>query len=120
MRTLLNVVCGLTLAASAWLGVMFVVLHHPGFERGLVMASLFALQSLLAVAVTNHWLGGLAWRSLSIAGAIGLGWAGGRAVIDNLNNSHFEGYVLIIGFLLISQSLLTLLASSSKVHQFGN
>ena len=120
MRTLLSGLCLLTVAASAWLGLMFVVLQRPGFERGVVMSGLFVLQSLLALAVVNRWVSGRAWAFPALAGAAGLIWAGTRAVLANLSGSHFEGYALVIGFLLTLQGILTLLASSSKVHQFGN
>ena len=114
MRALLNLVCGSTIVASAWLGTMFVVLHRPGFERGLLMASLFGLQSLLVLAVTNGWLTGLGWRLLALAGATGLIWTGARAVATNLSSSHFEGYAFILGILLIAQALLTILATIVK------
>ena len=120
MRTLLIGVCGLAIAASAWLVVMSLVLHHPGFERIALTATLLLLQSLLVVAVARGWVAGTAWRALSLAGAVAMAWTGVRVVIENLSSNHFEGYALVIGILLILQALLTPLASSSKVHQFGN
>jgi hypothetical protein len=120
MRALLIAVCGLTLVATAWLGVMSVVLHHPGFERVALTAALFALQSLLVIGVAGGWLGGSAWRVLSFMGAAAVAWTGVRAILANLSSNHFEGYVLVIGVLLVLQALLTPLTLSSKVHQFGN
>ena len=120
MRTLLIAVCGLTVAASVWLGVMSVVLRHPGFERLALTAALFALQSLLVIGVTGGWLGGFAWRVLSLLGAAAIAWTGVRVVLDDLSSNHFEGYAMVIGVLLVLQALLTPLTPSSKVHQFGN
>ena len=127
MRGPLNAVCGLTIAASTWLGVMFVILHRPGYERGPAMSVLFALQSVLALAVINGWLTGVWWRGIALIGAAALAWAGTSALLANINGPHFEGYAVVIGFLLILQGLLTilqlittLLTPSSKVHQFGN
>ena len=127
MRALLTAICALTIVAAGWLGVMFVVLHRPGWERGAGLSALFAVQSLLALAVANSWLSGAWWRAVALVGALALTWAGISALISNLNSSHFEGFALIIGVLLVLQGLLTaghliptLLASSSKVHQFGN
>jgi hypothetical protein len=120
MRLLLNGLCAVTIAASAWLGVMFVVLQRPGFERGAAVAALFAVQSLLAIAVANGWLSGAMWRAVALAGAAGLTWAGTLALIRNLNGPHFEGYALIIGILLILQglaTLLTLLVKSAPIRQ---
>jgi hypothetical protein len=127
MRTVLTAICALAIAASAWLGVMFVVLHRPGWERGAAVSALFVAQSLLASAATNRWLAGFWWRLIASAGAVALAWRGASAVISNLNSSYFEGYALVIGVLLALQGLLTLVhliptlpTPSSKVHQFGN
>ena len=120
MRALLNAVCGITVAASVWLGVMFVVLHRPEYERGVAMSMLFVLQSLLALAVANVWLSGVAWRVAATAGAAGLVWAGISAVVGTISGSHFEGYALILGLLLILQGLLTvtqLIRPSSPLRQ---
>ena len=114
VRTLLNVLCGLTIAASAWLGLMFVVLHRPGFERGAGMAALFVLQSLLAVLVANGWLSGVLWRAVTMAGAAGLAVTGAFVVGRTLNGLHFEGYLLVIGVLLTLQGVTTLLSLINK------
>jgi hypothetical protein len=127
MRIALNVLCGFTLAACLWLSVMFVVLHRPGFERGLAMSLMFVAQSLLTLAVVNHRLAARAWRIPAGAGAAGIVWAGGNAIAQTLNSQHFEGFALLIGAALVLQGLLTgqdlittHFTSSSKVHQFGN
>ena len=127
MRAVLTTVCALTIAASIWLGVMFVVLHRPGFERGLGISALFVLQSLLAVAVIHQRLGQPWWRAVTFVGAVALIWAGTSAVLASLNGPHFEGYAVLIGALVLLQGLLTMLqlitllfSQSSKVHQFGN
>jgi len=114
VRTLLNVLCGLTIAASAWLGVMFVVLHRPGFERGAGMACLFVLQSLLAVLVANGGLSGVLWRGLALVGAVGLSVTGAFLVGRDLKGPHFEGYLLVIAVLLTLQGLTTLLSLINK------
>jgi hypothetical protein len=107
MRAILTGLCGLTLAASAWLGTMFVVLHRPGYERGFGMSVLFALQSLLALAVARQWVSGGLWRAAAVAGAAGLVWTGTAALTANLTAPHFEGFALIVGLLLVLQGLLT-------------
>ena len=127
MRTLTNLVCGFGVVACSWLAVMFVVLHRPGFERGALIAALFVVQSLLALATVNDVLQATAWRLLALAGAAGIVWAGSRAVAETVSSPHFEGYALIIGTSLVLQGLLTVwqlipirFPSSSKVHPFGN
>ena len=127
MRSILTVVCALTVAASTWLGVMFVVLHRPGYEGGLGISSLFVLQSLLAAAVINQWLEHRGWRALTLAGAAALAAAGTSTIASNVSGPHFEGYALVIGALLLLQGVLTILQlitsrldPSSKVHQLGS
>ena len=127
MRIVLNALCGLSAAACLCLAAMFVVLHRAGFERGLVLSLLFAAQSLFALAVLNRRLSGNAWRLLALAGAVGIVWAGGKAIANTLTGPHFEGFALIIGAALLLQGLLTSqqlitrrFTPSSKVHQFGD
>jgi hypothetical protein len=127
MRTLSSVVCACGVVACSWLAVMFIVLHHPGFERGAAMSLLFVLQSLLALATINGLLSSLAWRVLTLVGAAGIVWAGVQAVAGALSNPHFEGFAVLIGSALVLQGLLTAgqlipkcFSSSPKVHQFGN
>jgi hypothetical protein len=127
MRNLLIAVCGLSIAACTWLAVMFVVLHRPGYERGAAVSAVFVMQGLLAIAVACGWLSGMVWRFTAAGGALAIAAAGTYAIGRTVTGRHFEGYILIIGLLLIAQSILTigqlitpLITSSSKVHQFGN
>jgi hypothetical protein len=127
MRIALNVLCGFTLLASSWLAVMFLVLHRPGYERGVSLSLVFILQSLLTLGVTTGLLSALWWRLLAVTGVVGIVWAGAAAVSNTLTGSHFEGYALIIGVALVLQGLLTagllitpLFTFSSKMHRFGN
>jgi len=127
MRLPLNTLCGFTLLASSWLAVMFIVLHRPGYERGVSLALVFIIQSLLTLGVTTGLLSALWWRLLAVAGAAGIVWAGGAAVANTLSGAHFEGYALIIGVALVLQGLLTAgqlitghFTFSSKMHRFGN
>ena len=120
LRVLLNVLAALTIAASSWLGVMFFVLHRPGFERGAALAMLFVLQSLLALAVANGFLTGFVWRVIAMAGAAILAAVGAFLVGRTLNGPHFEGYLLIIGILLTLQgitALLHLIVKSAPIRQ---
>jgi len=127
MRIALNTLCGFTLLASVWLAVMFVVLHRPGYERGVSLALIFVVQGLLTLGVTTGLLSALGWRLLAVAGAAGIIWAGGAAVSTTLTSAHFEGYALILGIALVVQGLLTAgqlvtigPTLSSKLHRFGN
>jgi hypothetical protein len=127
MRTILHTLCGFTLLAASWLAVMFVVLHRPGYERGVSMSLIFVIQSLLTMGVSTDIVSGPSWRILAGLGGAGIIWVGGVAVANTLDNAHFEGYVLVIGVALALQGLVTLQqlittsrTRSSEVHQFGN
>ena len=125
MRTLLNLTCWASAAACSWLTVMFVVVHRPGFERGLAFAIFFVLQSLLVVAISSGIASAPVWRVAALAGACGIIVSGGMAVANTLSSNHFEGFVLVIGTLLVLQGILTVpklitpgFGASSKVHHF--
>ena len=127
MRVVLNVLCGFTVVASLWLAVMFVVLHRPGFEVGVLESVLFVAQASLTLAVVNRLIDKLLCRAVVLAGAVGILCAGFAAVASTLHARHFEGFALVIGGALVLQGVVTLqhlitsrFASSSKVHQFGN
>ena len=127
MRTVLHTLCGFTLLAASWLAVMFVVLHRPGYERGVSMSVIFMMQSLLTIGVSTGRVSEASWRVLAGFGAAAIVWAGSAAVANTLNTAHFEGYALVIGVALTLQGLLTLhqliptsRTPSSEVHQFGN
>jgi hypothetical protein len=108
MRTVLTGMCCFTIAASCWLAIMSILLHHPGYQNQTAVALLFVVQSLLTLGV----LAGLpadAWTRVLVAlGATGVVAAGGRAIALNLTRPHFEGYAVVIGTALVVQGLLTL------------
>ena len=108
MRTLLAGVCGFTIAASAWLASMALVLHRPGNGFLIVLALLFVLQSLLTLGLLAGRLRGTGARAVVALGAAGIAVCGGHAIASNLARPHFEGYAVFIGAALILQGLLTL------------
>ena len=127
MRAMLSVLCGLTIAASCWLGAMFVVLHRAGYQRGVAISALLLLQSLLTLGVAAKILASEWARTAAILGAASIVWLGGAAINRNLSGPHFEGYAVVVGAALVVQGLLTigLFASGSpalwdKVRQFVN
>src|SRR3954470_2175089 len=109
MRSLLNALCAVTAAACTWLGVMFLVLHRPGFEQGAVLSALFVVECGVSAACVNGWATHRAWRIAALLGGVLAATAGTALIVSNLNKSHFEGYLLIIGALLILQGTTTLL-----------
>jgi hypothetical protein len=114
MRTLLAGVACFTIAASAWLASMAVVLHRPGYPALVGLALLFVLQSLVTIGFLAVRPGGHGTRILLALGAAGIAVCGGHAIAANLARPHFEGYAVVIGAALILQGLLTLRSLSVR------
>lgn len=131
MRSTLLCLCCFTLAATAWLGVMETVLHHPGFALRIFCAVLLAGQSMATILfLTLRGRGrpsdfesvqlrpdpvmfaifrghGRLHILLIVGGALILVF-GISAVVSILKASHFEGYALLIGAALVVQGALTI------------
>lgn len=127
MRAILAALCGITIAASCWLGTMCVVLHRAGQQRGVALPVLFVLQSLLTLGVVARIFASVWARGAVGFGAAGIVWLGGAAIANNLSRPHFEGYAVVFGAILVVQGILTVglftsgrLAHWPKLHQFGN
>ena len=91
MKRVLLCLCFFTLAATAWLGIMEIILHHPGFGLRICLASLFAGQSLTIIFFLIFR--GRKWRFLlMLAGGL-TAIFGISTVVSILKAAHFEGYV---------------------------
>lgn len=109
MKQISMLLCGLVVAAAAWLGMMENVLRHPGFGTRTLVAACIAVQALATLLYLGRGgRGGLRW---GIAlGATAVMAVGASAAIRILNAPHFEGFVLIIGVLLVMEGVSTLLS----------
>ncbi len=96
-----------TAAAGVWLGLMENILKHAGYGGRTTIAACIAIQGL-ATLLLLLLDGRLLFRTLVLAGAIAIAILGAAAIKRILDAPHFEGFVLIIGFALIVQCLLTL------------
>jgi hypothetical protein len=107
MKSLLLCLCFFSLAATAWLGIMETILHHPGFILRIFVAFLLAAQSLTTIVfLILRGRGGM-----KILVALGGGLItifGVSAIVSILRAAHFEGYVLVIGCALVLQGALTI------------
>lgn len=107
MKSILLCLCFFSLAAMAWLGIMEIILHHPGFLLRILVAFLLAVQSLATIlSLVLRGRGGL-----KIPVALGGGLItvfGIAAVVSVLRAAHFEGYILVIGCAQILQGALTI------------
>ncbi|HEV2701275.1 MAG TPA: hypothetical protein VGV09_06575 [Steroidobacteraceae bacterium] len=107
MKSTLTWMCVATTLAGAWLAVMETVLKHPGFAGRSTIAACIVIQGIATVlCLMLH--GRSIFRLLVLAGAVGIAVLGAAAVIRILNAAHFEGFVLVIGAMLVVQGVLAL------------
>lgn len=107
MKVALTSMSVFTAAAGVWLAFMEQMLRHSGFAGRTAIAACIAIEgiaTLLFLALHGRSI----FRVIILSGAIGIGWLGASAVKRILDAAHFEGFVLIIGFALVSQCLLTI------------
>lgn len=93
--------------AGAWLAVMENLLRHDGYGTRTVVALFIAVQGLATLlfmlrSARRFWIATLS------PGAAGVTMIGAIAIWRILHSSHFEGFVLIIGAVLIVQGALTM------------
>jgi len=104
----LRCLCFCTALAGCWLGMMDLLLRHPGFGSQIVIAATIVSQALLTLAALRFdRYGGL--RAFAIIGSLTLLWIAGSALKATFSGAQFEGYVLLIALALIIQAILTLL-----------
>jgi hypothetical protein len=104
-----------TAAAGVWLAVMENILQHTGYAGRTVIAACMALQGVATLLVPM--LDGRAiFRALLAAGAVALGLCGAAAVERIMEGPHFEGFVLLIGCVLVTQGLLTVVVVFRPRH----
>ncbi|HEV2618741.1 MAG TPA: permease prefix domain 2-containing transporter [Acidobacteriaceae bacterium] len=105
-----------TALAGVWLGMMDVVLRHPGYGSQVVIAAMIVSQALLTLAALRFdRSGGL--RATATAGSLIVLWIAGRALIAALRGPHFEGYILLISSALMVQATLALLTLPGRKGQ---
>src|SRR2546422_5465970 len=112
MKTALTAMCVLLLLATGYLSLSLIILNPPraNFPLWFTLATIFIVQSVLTLIAmrTPHppsWL-----RMLVAAGGCVLVALAVWRVRATLNSSHFEGYNLLLGAMLVVQGVLTLAA----------
>jgi hypothetical protein len=104
----LRLLCFCTALAGGWLGMMDILLRHPGYRSQLVIAATIVSQAALTVAALRFHR----YRSLRAIAMIGSGailWLAGIALKATIGGAHLEGYILLIALALIIQAVLTVL-----------
>ena len=106
MKAALTWVSVATALAGIWLAVMENILKHAGYgARTAVAASIVA--EALGTLVFLMLDGRFVFRAILMAGAAALGALGISAITRDLTGAHFEGFVLLVGCLLIAQAVMT-------------
>lgn len=102
----LTFLCGFTALCGAWLGTMSILLHHANLYQDSIAGLIVGQALLTLVMLPLRRIASLRWAAA--LGAIAIMWLGGRALIAVIRGDHsFEGYILIIAFLLVVQAALT-------------
>ena len=102
---ILLVVSSLSLGCGCWLGVMELLLRHPGFEKRILTALIIIAICAGTILVRMLHAGYRCERWLWL-GAAGLILIGILAFLRHVNSSHFEGFVFVIALLLVVQGVL--------------
>ena len=112
MRATLTAVCSFTVLATAYLSLSLAVLHPPraNVAQWWPMAVLFAGQAGLTLAALAGALRHAWTRWLLLAGGAAIALVGAAWVRETVSGLHFEGYALVLGFALVLQGALTLVA----------
>ena len=103
-------------AAGVWLAVMENILKHAGYGQRTAVAACIVIQgaaTFLSLLLDGTWI----FRALILAGAAGVGWLGVSAIRRTIDAAHFEGFVVLIGSVLIAQALLTLAVALRAWHR---
>jgi hypothetical protein len=107
LNQLLMVATAFIVAAGLWLAIMENVLRHAGYRERTLIAATIVIQGVATLLLPL--LGGRKiFRAFVAIGAIALAILGASAIRGILAARHFEGFVLLIGFALVVQGLLTL------------
>jgi hypothetical protein len=102
-----------TFACACWLGVMELMLRHPGYGTRVGVAALIASISMATILVRTADMRARGERWLWV-GAVVLIGLGGQAFVRNARAAHFEGFVLVISVALVVQGLLMLVSGMGR------
>jgi hypothetical protein len=114
MKTLLAVICSLTVLATGYLSLSLLILRPPraNYQEWIPMAALFLAQGALTLVAVARGGSGKWIRGILVAGGIAILGVGGSWAYATLSSPHFEGYALMLGSALALQGALTVLVFS--------
>jgi hypothetical protein len=111
--------CVLLLLATGYLSLSLIVLNPPraDFPLWFTMAVVFVVQSVLTLVASTARRPPAALRAVVAVGACALIGIAIWRLRATLNSTHFEGYNLLLGAMLVVQGALTLAAFARSAHQ---
>lgn len=104
----LKLLCFCTALAGSWLGLMDLLLRHPGYASQTGIAATIVLQALIALAALRFQRH-RGFRFAATVGSLALLWLAASALKAAFGGAQLEGYVLLIALALIIQAVLTVL-----------
>ena len=115
---------GLAVVVSCgWFLTMELFLRHSGYEWRALMAAAVVVQGALTIVLLEDIVTLPALRWPLTAGAAATGVLGAWIIVQDLAlpglpaKPHFEGYLLVIGLVLIVYGLLTIAAMRTAVRK---
>ena len=110
VKTALIALCAFTLLATAVLSVSLAILQPPraNVQQWFLMAALIVAQGVFTLVVVAGRTPGDWMRWLLVPGAAAVMWLGATWAYATVNGSHFEGYALVLGSVLVVQGAVTL------------
>jgi uncharacterized BrkB/YihY/UPF0761 family membrane protein len=114
MRTAVALVCGVTIAASCFLALSYLLLKGPFDLRPLSGLAVFVGLSAIGLFASLVRLPRV-WALIPTAAAAAIAWTGATTISHSLSGPHFEGYALVLGALGIVQGILALALTGSTL-----
>jgi len=112
LKSALAVTCAATVVATGYLSLSLLVLKPPGADASawFTLTALLVAQSAMTLAAITMPRPPAALRAVVVAGALGLFLIAIWRIRTTLSSSHFEGYNLLLGAILVVQGALTIAA----------
>ena len=104
----LKLLCFSTALAGGWLGMMDLLLRHPGYKSQIVITATTVSQAALTLAALRYRQY-KSLRAIAMIGSAAILWLAGIALKATIGGAHLEGYILLIALALIVQAVLTVL-----------
>ena len=110
LKTALIALSGFTLLATGYVSLSLVILQPPraNVPQWFLMAALIVAQSALTLFAVRRRAAADWMRWLLVPGAAAVIWLGATWAYATVHGSHFEGYALVLGSVLVIQGAVTL------------